>query len=323
LAHQSRGASVHEPEGARREARAQRILDAACTLILRYGYQKTTIADIAREAGVGKGTIYLHWTTRDALFAALILREKVAMAEDIKRRIARDPAGATLRGLLKHAALALMQRPLLKAVLLRDTEAFGRLTQSEQSSATSAEVLSGFTTYLQGLREQGLVRTDLSLRTQAAIFGSIFVGFLLAAPLLPDAFKPSDEELAELMAETGHCTLEPRDPIPSGASEIATHTLTQYLDRSMARAQERLPGDVLVEVEDGSLDARLATRARGRKGGRSKKLTTAAQVAEARRLYADSTRSLEEICTALGISRATLYRYVKDAQEEAPCAINP
>jgi AcrR family transcriptional regulator len=316
LAHQSQGASIHEPEGEWREARAQRILDAASTLILRYGYHKTTIDDIAREAGVGKGTLYLHWKTREALFATLILREKVAMAEDIKQRIACDPAGATLRGLLKHAALALMQRPLLKAVLLRDTEVFGKLVQREQSSATSAEVLAGFTTYLQGLREQGLLRRDLSLHAQAAIFGSIFTGFFLAVPLLPDAFKPSDEELAELMAETGHRTLEPRDPVPSGALQIASHTLTQYLDRSVARAQEQLHVGVQNEFEDDLLNARLQARARGRKGGRSKKLKTAAKVAEARRMYADNTRSIEEICSALGISRASFYRYLKDARQE-------
>src|SRR5215467_5688451 len=125
LTQQKRRESQHHSEGERREARAQRILDAATTLILRYGYHKTTIEDIAREAGIGKGTLYLHWNTREALFAALMLREKVAMAADIQQRLAGDPAGASLRGLLKHAALALMRRPLLKAVLLRDTQVFG------------------------------------------------------------------------------------------------------------------------------------------------------------------------------------------------------
>jgi AcrR family transcriptional regulator len=348
LAEQSQGASTHVQTGERREARARRILDAASTLILRYGYDKTTIEDIAREAGVGKGTLYLHWNTREALFAALILREKVAMAEDIKQRIACDPAGATLRGLLKHAALALIQRPLLKAILLHDTEMFGRLVQREQSSAISAEVLAGFTTYLEVLRAQGLVRTDLSLHALGALFGSIFTGFFLAAPLLPDAFKPSDEELAELMAETGHRTLEPRDPVPSDACQIASYTLTQYLDRSVTRAQEQLQVDVQTvsvpssgsrkdinshrlpggkvytpnpnessgnALEDDQLPAQMPTRARGRKGGRSKKLKTAAQVAEARRLYADKSRSIEEICSALGISRASFYRYLKDARQ--------
>jgi len=312
LTQQSQGASTHEPETERREAKARRILDAAATLILRYGYHKTTIDDIAREAGVGKGTLYLHWNTREALFTALILREKVAMAEDIKQRLAGDPAGATLRGLLKHAALALMQRPLLKAILLRDTEVFGKLVQREQSSTLSAEVLAGFTTYLEMLREQGLVRTDLSLHELATLFSSIFTGFFLAAPLLPDAFRPSDEELAELMAETGHRTLEPRDSGSSAALQIAFHTLTQYLDRSVAKGQEQLDGDVQTEFEND----RLPARARGRKGGRSKKLKTAAAVAEARRMYADKTRSIEEICAVLGLSRATFYRYIRDARQE-------
>ncbi len=40
------------------------------------------------------------------------------------------------------------------------------------------------------------------------------------------------------------------------------------------------------------------------------------QVAQARHLYADKTKSIEEICSALGISRATFYRYLKDAQAE-------
>ena len=318
LTQQSQGASTHEPEAVRREARAQRILDAASTLILRYGYHKTTIDDIAREAGVGKGTLYLHWNTREALFAALILREKVAMAEDITQRLACDPAGATLRGLLKHAALALMHRPLLKAVLLRDTEVFGKLVQREQSSSLSTEVLAGFTTYLEVLREQGLVRADLSLPALAALFSSIFLGFFLAAPFLPGAFKPSDEELAELMAETGHRTLEPRDPLPSSALQIASHTLTQYLDHSLAQAQEQLHRGVQIAFEDDRLTAQMPTRARGKKGGRSKKLKTAAQVVEARRMYADKTRSIEEICSALGISRASFYRYLKDARQEEP-----
>jgi len=316
LAQQRQGESRHEPEAERREARAQRILDAAATLILRYGYQRITIEEIAREAGVGKGTLYLHWTTREALFAALILREKVAMAEDIKQRLAGDAAGATLRGLLKHAALALMQRPLLKAILLRDTEVFGKFVQHEQSSALSAEVLAGFTTYLEVLRQQGLVRTDLSLQALAALFSSIFVGFFLAAPLLPDAFKPAEEDLAVLIAETVHRTLEPRDPLPSSALQIASHTLTQYLDHSVARAQEQLHGGVQTAFENDLLTAQMPTRVRGRKGGRAKKLKTAAQVAEALRMYADKTRSIEEICSTLGISRASFFRYLKDARQE-------
>ena len=51
------------------------MLDAAAALIAHYGYDKTTVDDIAREAGVAKSTLYSRWKTKDALFNALIWRE--------------------------------------------------------------------------------------------------------------------------------------------------------------------------------------------------------------------------------------------------------
>jgi DNA invertase Pin-like site-specific DNA recombinase len=55
----------------------------------------------------------------------------------------------------------------------------------------------------------------------------------------------------------------------------------------------------------------VAARARGRKGGRPRKLDTAEKIAMARKLYADHSNSVPDICTTLQISPATLYRYLK------------
>jgi DNA invertase Pin-like site-specific DNA recombinase len=57
-----------------------------------------------------------------------------------------------------------------------------------------------------------------------------------------------------------------------------------------------------------------AARARGRVGGRPRKLKTNGKVALTRRMFADQSHSIPEICAALGISRATLYRYVKETK---------
>jgi len=242
LANQSQGASHSIPrqqEVSRRRERAHRILDAAAALILRWGYNKTTLDDVSRQAGIAKGTIYLHWKTREELFAALVKREKVEMAEDIKQRITEDPEGATLRGMLKHSALALMKRPLLKAVFLRDMEVLGKLARSEHSSATYAERMTGFKTYLELLREHNLVRTDLSLRAQVYMFSAIFAGFFLVGPLMPDEFALPDEELADLIAETVHCTLEPARSVSSAELQSVSHTFIQYLNHNIVIVQEQ------------------------------------------------------------------------------------
>jgi DNA invertase Pin-like site-specific DNA recombinase len=53
-----------------------------------------------------------------------------------------------------------------------------------------------------------------------------------------------------------------------------------------------------------------SARARGRKGGRRRKLTKK-QAEMARELYKNRANSIDEICKTLGISRTTFYRYVE------------
>ncbi len=55
----------------------------------------------------------------------------------------------------------------------------------------------------------------------------------------------------------------------------------------------------------------VAARARGRKGGRPRALATPSRVQQAQALYEAQTGSIAEICKTLGISRATLYRYIR------------
>ena len=129
-------ANPTEEDRSWRQERADRILDAAAELVLRWGYKKTTIDDIAKQARVAKGTIYLHWKTREDLFMALLIREDFKYAEDMKQRIASDPEGSTLRGFVKHSTLALMNNALIKALLLNDTDMLGELASREYSSAT-------------------------------------------------------------------------------------------------------------------------------------------------------------------------------------------
>src|SRR5215207_6107282 len=55
-----------------------------------------------------------------------------------------------------------------------------------------------------------------------------------------------------------------------------------------------------------------AARARGRTGGRPRKLTDPRQMELARSLYAGGETDIDTICATLGISRATLYRYLRE-----------
>jgi len=79
----------------------QAILDATDRLLGRLGYHKTTIDDLAREAGIARRTIYLHFPSKEEIFLASIDRVVERLLEEL-RAIARteDPPEARLRRML-------------------------------------------------------------------------------------------------------------------------------------------------------------------------------------------------------------------------------
>src|SRR5437763_2442013 len=113
----TRNTQLGQPESDERKLREERILDAATTLLVRWGYRKTTIDDVAREAGVGKGTIYLHWKDKNELFRAALRREQECYAQEVKRRIVADPEGGLLHRITAHSMLAALSNPLMAAMI--------------------------------------------------------------------------------------------------------------------------------------------------------------------------------------------------------------
>jgi AcrR family transcriptional regulator len=70
---------------------ADRILDAALTCVARVGVGKTTLDDVAREAGCARATLYRYFPNKQQLLAALVSRE----ATVVGARVVESAAGAT------------------------------------------------------------------------------------------------------------------------------------------------------------------------------------------------------------------------------------
>ena len=64
-------------------------------------------------------------------------------------------------------------------------------------------------------------------------------------------------------------------------------------------------------IRDRTMAGLAAARARGRVGGRPK-IMTDKKVRLAKTLLADHTNTIDDVCETLGVSRATLYRYLKE-----------
>lgn len=131
-----------------REAVKDAILDATYRLLARYGYRKMTIEDIAVEVGIGKGTIYLHFASKEEIVLSHVDRI-VERLKDRLREIARSDAPAAER----------LRSMLLTRVLFR----FDSIQQYTQS----------LNDLLAALRPSLLARRALYFEAEAQIFAEL------------------------------------------------------------------------------------------------------------------------------------------------------
>jgi AcrR family transcriptional regulator len=193
------------------EAREQSILDAAVRLILRQGYDKTSMSDIADEAGLSRGIVYLHFESKEKLFAALIEAEILQYAQLWLKHIETDPRGGTVGGLYRAVLNAIRQRPLMTAVMKRDKRVFGNYLRkpnnifaSMQSSAIGVDLL----TQLQAV---GAVRPDVDTGIMSHIMDLMSYSLLNVDEIAPPENQAPFEVLMEIMAEMMDTFLTPED----------------------------------------------------------------------------------------------------------------
>src|ERR1051326_4952837 len=106
-------------------AREEQILEAALALLLRQGYDKTTMSDIAEEAGVSRGVLYLHFQSKGSLFEALLSREVVLYMQAWLEYLETASQSGTIGSLYRASLFAVKSRPFMSALMGRDRHVFG------------------------------------------------------------------------------------------------------------------------------------------------------------------------------------------------------
>ena len=196
--------------------RADRILDAAGELLLRMGYRKVAVDDIARAVGIGKGTVYLHWRNKELLFQALLMRESADLTDELLATIKADPAMILPHRMIPGSFLITHRRPLVMAVLRGNAEMFGSLgdvalkKQQDQLGVRFEEVMLRY----------GLIRADvphLSYALHAATLG-FYMGDTLS-----DEFEGIPlQEKANVLAHLIRTAFEPPgEPDPAAVATVA------------------------------------------------------------------------------------------------------
>ncbi len=216
--------------------RESRLLDAANDLITHYGYDKTTVDEIARAAGISKGAVYLHFKSKEALFEALLLRESERVMDDMFARIEADPEGGTLFHVYSHALRAAITNPLIRALSTRDRRVLGDFARRFANMTTPQEGMMFGRDFIAHFQAAGLIRSDLSAETVTHLLVYMRYGFLMSENVLPPEHTPPIDELVAAMADMLSKGLSPDG---QGSSDAGKAIIRSYIAQVRLAIEER------------------------------------------------------------------------------------
>jgi TetR/AcrR family acrAB operon transcriptional repressor len=212
--------------------RQQQILDAAAAVIIRFGYDKTTMGDIAEAAGASRRTVYLYFSGKEQLFEALLYHEYMLYAQTWLEQIETDPRGGTIGGFYRATYHAVNCHPLIAAMLRRDRRVIGNYLRKRDNLFAQMVSEVNTTGFFQAMQAAGAIRQDIDAAVILHIvemlsYGQLTIGDFKA----PDQFPPYDAVM-EALADVMDRALMPAD---GGNSEAGKAIIRQIT--AAARAQ--------------------------------------------------------------------------------------
>lgn len=205
----------------------ERILDVAEALFAESGFAGTSVREIATRAGVTPGSLYNHWSGKQALYAAVIERGVHPLLELMVELAERDtrpnPAPEAVTAVMEH----LSARPHLARLITTEAMRGGDHLSSLVRDWVEPIVTRGLATLE---RETGSPFTRDEFPSVIAVWIQIFLGHFALAPLL-DAVLPEPplsrqgserhtrflRKLAQMMTQAG--PLDDPEPNPKTRAE--------------------------------------------------------------------------------------------------------
>ena len=185
----------------RAEARPDEVLDAALSVFVARGFAATKVDDIARQAGVSKGTVYLYFPSKEALLEGIVQRAMAPIADSAAPDLAQFEGDPRLPiAMVLHMLCKTLGQPdkidILK-LILREAMNFPAIAEMYRR-----HVLDKMVPALTGLLARGVEQGHLRPVDPELTIRSV-VGPLIAHIALSEIFdiRPSDGMALERLVE--------------------------------------------------------------------------------------------------------------------------
>jgi AcrR family transcriptional regulator len=175
----------------RKEARPAELLDAAFALFVARGFAATRIDDIAARAGVSKGTVYLYFPSKQAVFEALVRQSVLPNVERLIGETAQPgtPVLEILPRLLRAITSTMAGSPLLQfpRLIIAESPQFPELAQFWRQT-----VIDRMLDTISGLIQRGIAAGEIR-PVDPADAARLMIAPLLMAVIWGTTFVRQDE----------------------------------------------------------------------------------------------------------------------------------
>jgi len=215
-----------KPSQTKQQAREQRILDATASLIIQYGYDKTSISDIAKTAGISKGAVYLHFDSKDDLLHRLILREMLAFIDEWKARMKQDTSDQVFSAMYTHVLTIMKENEFMWALFSKQRWLLGAGFLHRSDNTIFQQRLGLSKQMLTHMKAVGAIRQDIDPDVTAYIFNMLNYGYLRLDEVIPEDMSPPTDKVVDEIGKLVQRHLEPEgDGNPSEARKIILNFL--------------------------------------------------------------------------------------------------
>lgn len=165
--------------------RHTRILDAAERCFARAGIHRTTMQDVASEAGMSPGNLYRYFPSKDALAAGLAERDRAQLAADFAYLADADDFIAAFKALgRKH----FMEEPRERSVLCLEiwAEATRNPSFAEMTHAFERELVGRLSELFAAAQARGRLPASLDPRAAAVMVSTLANGLFVRRAVAPE-----------------------------------------------------------------------------------------------------------------------------------------
>jgi AcrR family transcriptional regulator len=224
----------------------RRILEAAERLFVQFGFDKTTLNDVAKEADVARSTLYARYKRKEDVFTRLMSLHLRVFTEAWLTHVEDDPDGGSFAGIFKAALLAIYANPFILALYKNDRQVMGSFINQFETGNFYQQRQALNHLFLSQMQVLGMVRADLDVEAFAYVANCLHFGILKLSDIVPQAESPPLERILAMIVEIVERTVAPE----RGGSSVAGKQMLREYTQVVMRAIDQWEQQLMARTQD-------------------------------------------------------------------------